>query len=277
LKIYLYPALLLLIFGCNGNSTPDFDPDLPATQAVRLPAPHPITFTIDNIYPHDPGAFTQGLEYHQGKIFEGTGEPKESRLRILDLKSGKTEKEYLIPDSTVFGEGITIFKDKIYQLTWLSHKIFVYRVNDISRPIQTYNWSGQGWGITNDGNNLIISDGSSKLYYVLPDSARNEMRTLKVLTVADNRGELDSLNELEYIKGYVYANRWYTDEIVKIDTSNGHVTGLMNLQGLLQQYAPGVQVREGAVLNGIAYDTATDKLFITGKYWPKLFEMTMKN
>ncbi len=103
------------------------------------------------------------------------------------------------------------------------------------------------------------------------------MRTLKVLTVADNRGELDSLNELEYIKGYVYANRWYTDEIVKIDTSNGHVTGLMNLQGLLQQYAPGVQVREGAVLNGIAYDTATDKLFITGKYWPKLFEMTMKN
>jgi glutamine cyclotransferase len=222
-------------------------------------------------------AFTQGLEFHNGKLYEGTGEPKESRLRIVDLKTGKTEKEYLIPDTTIFGEGITVFKNKIYQLTWQNHKIFVYKFNDISKPVNTYNWSLEGWGITNDGNNLIISNGSSKLYFVQPDEAKNEMKTIKVLTVADNRGELDSLNELEYINGYVYANRWYTNEIIKIDTANGHVAGIMNLTGLLKQYDPNTPVGDEAVLNGIAYDSASNNLYITGKHWPKVFEIRLNN
>ena len=272
--------LLLLIpafFSCNNNSSPDIDDTLPVPASNNLPAPSPITFSVENIYPHDPHAFTQGLEFYNGKLYEGTGEPKESRLRIVDIKTGKPEKEYLIPDPAIFGEGITIFKNKIYQLTWQNHKIFVYNLNDITHPIDTYNWSVEGWGITHDDNNLIISDGSSKLYFVQPDEAKKEMKTIKVITVADNRGELDSLNELEYINGYVYANRWYTDEILKIDTANGHAAGIMNFTGLLKQYAPDTPVGEEAVLNGIAYDSATNKLYITGKNWPKTFEIKLNH
>ena len=181
----------------------------------------------------------------------------------------------LIKDPEIFGEGITIFKNKIYQLTWQNNKIFVYNLNDITKPISTLNWSREGWGATNDGTNIIISDGSSKLFFVEPDENRKEMKTVKILTVVDNKGEVDSLNELELIGGYVYANKWLTDDIVKIDTSNGHVVGKMNLAGLLNQYDPGVQVVDGAVLNGIAYDSTTKKLYITGKDWPKLFEMRL--
>ncbi len=267
--------MLSILISCNNNSTPDYDPSLPASKPNNLPAPQPITFSVENVYPHDPHAFTQGLEFHNGKLYESTGEFKESHLRIVDIKTGKPEKEYLIPDPAIFGEGITIFKNKIYQLTWQNHKIFVYDFNDIMHPINTYNWSVEGWGITHDDNDLIISDGSSKLYFVQPDDAKKEMKTIKVITVADNYGELDSLNELEYIHGYVYANRWYNNSIVKIDTANGHATGIMNFTGLLKQYAPNLEVGENAVLNGIAYDSATNKLYITGKNWPKMFEIKM--
>ncbi len=267
--------LLSIVLSCNNNSTPDYDPSLTVSKPNNLPAPQPITFSVENVYPHDSHAFTQGLEFHKGKLYEGTGEPKESRLRIVDIKTGKPEKEYLIADPKIFGEGITIFKNKIYQLTWQNHKIFVYNMNDIMHPINTYNWSVEGWGITHDDNNLIISDGSSKLYFVQPDDAKKEMKAIKVISVADNRGELDSLNELEYINGYVYANRWYTNEILKIDTANGHATGIMNFTGLLKQYDPNTPVGDEAVLNGIAYDSATNKLYITGKNWPKMFEIKL--
>jgi glutamine cyclotransferase len=229
------------------------------------------------VYPHDPQAFTQGLEFYKGKLYEGTGEPKQSTLRIVDIKTGHPEKKYLIPDTTIFGEGITIYKNKIYQLTWQNHKIFEYNIDDITRPIGTYNWSVEGWGLTNDGNNLIISDGSSKLYYVQPDEAKKEMKTIKIITVSDNFGEVDSLNELEYIDGYIFANRWYNNHIIKIDTSNGHVVGIMDLTGLLHQYDPNAKFDDGAVLNGIAYDSATKKLYITGKDWPKMFEMKLNS
>lgn len=277
LNKFLIPAAIIVLFSCNNNSTPDYDPSLPVPQSNNLPAPQPITFTVEAVYPHDSKAFTQGLQFYNGKLYEGTGEPRQSTLRIVDIKTGKPEKEYLIPDTNIFGEGITIFKNKIYQLTWQNHKIFVYNLNDIMHPVATYNWSAEGWGITNDGNNLIISDGSSKLYYVQPDEANKEMRTIKILTVADNRGELDSLNELEFINGYIFANRWYNNHIIKIDTANGHAVGVMDLTGLLQQYDPNDQIDEGAVLNGIAYDSATKKLYITGKDWPRMFEMKLNN
>jgi glutamine cyclotransferase len=271
-------AFIVLLFSCHSNtSTPNEDPNLPVAQPNNIPAPQPITFTVDSVYPHDPKAFTQGLQFYKGRLYEGTGEFNQSTLRIVDIKTGKPEKEYLIPDPTIFGEGITIFKNKIYQLTWQSHKIFVYNLNDIMHPIATYNWSLEGWGLTNDGNNLIISDGSSKLYYVQPDETSKEMKTMKILTVADNTGELDSLNELEYINGYVFANRWYNDHIYKIDTSNGHVIGIIDLSGLLHQYDPNFQIPDSAVLNGIAYDSTTQKLYITGKDWPKMFEMRLNN
>jgi glutaminyl-peptide cyclotransferase len=270
-------ALIMLLFSCHNTSTPDVDNSLPVNQPNNIPAPQPITFTVDSVYPHDPKAFTQGLQFYNGKLYEGTGEFNQSTLRVVDIKTGKPEKEHLIPDATVFGEGITIFKNKIYQLTWQNHKIFVYNLIDIMHPIATYNWSLEGWGITNDGNNLIISDGSSKLYYVQPDEAKKEMKTIKILTVADNNGELDSLNELEYIDGYVFANRWYNNHIYKIDTSNGHPVGVIDLTGLLHQYDPNFQITDSAVLNGIAYDSTTKKLYITGKDWPKLFEIKLNS
>ncbi len=277
IKRLLAGIAVLLFFACNNNSTPEYDPTLPAPRPSNIPPPQPLIFKVEAVYPHDSKAFTQGLQFYNGKLYEGTGEPKESTLRIVDIKSGKPEKEYLIPDPAIFGEGITIFKNKIYQLTWQNNKIFEYNINDITHPVATYNWSAEGWGITNDGNNLIISDGSSRLYYVQPDEAKKEMKTIKVLTVSDNTGELDSLNELEYINGNVFANRWYNNHIIKIDTSNGHVLGSMDLTGLLHQYDPNAQVGDEAVLNGIAYDSATKKIYITGKHWPKMFEIKLNS
>ena len=268
-------ALLCGFISCDNSSSPDYDSSLPIPAVNNIPAAEPIMFKIEGVYPHDPNAFTQGLEFHNGKLYEGTGGLGASNLRIVDIETGKVEKNYLIPDSSVFGEGITIFKNKIYQLTWQNNKIFVYNLNDISYPIDTFKWNRDGWGATNDGSHIIISDGSSKLYFVQPDENKKEMKINKILTVADNRGEVDSLNELELINGYVYANRWLTNDIVKIDTATGYVVGKMNLAGLLKQYDPGAKVNEGSVLNGIAYDSATQKLFITGKDWPRIFEIKL--
>jgi len=268
-------AILVCIASCSGNGADEPEYDNSIRPVNSLPTPQPITFTVDSVYPHDKEAFTQGLEFYKGKLYEGTGEPQQSSLRIVNIRSGEPEKKYVIPDPAIFGEGITILNDKIYQLTWQNNKVYVYNVDNISKPVETLNWKYEGWGITNDGSKLIISDGTEKLYYVLPDEAKKEMRVLKILSVADNRGIVDSLNELEYINGYVYANRWYNNEIVKIDTANGHVTGKINLTGLLPQYAPGYPVKEGDVLNGIAYDSSKKKLYITGKNWPKMFEIRL--
>jgi len=273
---FLLAPVLLLLFSCHNSSSPSYDNSLATEKVNNIPAPAPIMFKVDAVYPHDPKAFTQGLEFHNGKLYEGTGEWGTSNLRIVDIKTGAVEKDYLIPDSAIFGEGITLFKNKIYQLTWQNNKVFVYNVDDISHPAATYKWSRQGWGATNDGKNIIISDGTSHLYFVQPDAEKKEMEINKVITVADNKGEVDSLNELELINGFVYANRWLTNDIVKIDTSNGYVVGYMNLTGLLQQYDPAAKPNSDAVLNGIAYDSTTKKLYVTGKYWPKLFEMQLQ-
>jgi glutaminyl-peptide cyclotransferase len=272
-----FPVIIILfLFSCNDSSSPSYDNSLPVAKVNNIPPPAALMFKVDAVYPHDPKAYTQGLEFHDGKLYEGTGEWGTSNLRIVDIKTGTVEKDYLIPDTSIFGEGITLFKNKIYQLTWQSNKIFVYNLNDISHPVATYKWSRQGWGATNDGKNIIISDGSSHLYFVEPDSNKKEMKINKILTVADNRGEVDSLNELELINGFVYANRWLTNDIVKIDTANGYVVGKLNLSGLLHQYDPVAKPNGDAVLNGIAYDSATNKLYITGKYWPKMFEMQLQ-
>lgn len=272
----LAAAILFLLFSCNNSSSPDYDNSLPVPKVNNIPPPANIMFKVDAVYPHDPKAFTQGLEFYKGKLYEGTGEWGTSSLRVVDIKTGNIEKSHLIPDTTIFGEGITIFKNKLYQLTWTNHEIFVYNLNDLGKPESTLTWNRQGWGATNDGKNIIISDGSSHLYFVQPDENKKEMKINKVVTVADNNGEVDSLNELELINGYVYANRWLTNSIVKIDTANGYVVGQMNLTGLLNQYDPSANVGAEAVLNGIAYDSTTRKLYITGKDWPKLFEMQLQ-
>ena len=165
-----YSAIVALIIfaACNGKGK-----DEPIEDDSIKPKPIPvIAYTVAAEYPHDTSAYTQGLEFHNGKLYEGTGDYKNSSLRITDYKTGKVEKKHIIGSDSIFGEGITIIKGKIYQLTWQSHAVYVYDVNNIDKPIKTFNWPYEGWGITNNGTDLIISDGSSKLYFVNPDDFR---------------------------------------------------------------------------------------------------------
>jgi glutamine cyclotransferase len=159
-KQLLAILLLFFIISCNNTNDDAVVDNTIITANNSLPAPQPVTFSVDAVHPHDTSAFTQGLEFYKGKLFESTGLANKSTLRIVDIKTGNPEKKSLIQDPDIFGEGITIFKDKIYQLTWENHKIFVYNVGDISHPVNTLKWKFQGWGITIDGQNLIISDGS---------------------------------------------------------------------------------------------------------------------
>jgi glutaminyl-peptide cyclotransferase len=171
---------------------------------------------------------------------------------------------------SIFGEGITIFKNKIYQLTWRSHVVYVYDIANIDKPEKTFNWPYEGWGLTNNGSDLIISDGSSKLYFVNPD----DFRLKSTISVTEQGSPVYYLNELEYVDGFVFANVYQTDKIIKIDPSSGFVVGKMDLAGVIQKFAPGyIPKPEEEVLNGIAYDSATKKFLITGKRWPKMFEL----
>ena len=263
-------ALELVIFlaACNGgDKTIDpVDPDL-----VHKDAPK-IAYNIVTIYPHDTGAYTQGLQFYNGKLYEGTGDWANSSLRISDLKTGKVEKKHLMGSTEIFGEGINIFKGKIYQLTWKNNIVYVYDINNIDKPLKTFNWPYQGWGITNNGTDLIISDGTANLYFVDAET----FRVKSTVAVTEDGVPIDSINELEYIDGFVYANVYQSDFIIKIDPSSGHVTGKIDLPGIIQKNAPGyIPVPEDEVLNGIAYDSASKKLFITGKRWPKMFEITL--
>ena len=270
-KYFIGILMVFSFYSCQNNDTNTNTNPVPLSEGI--PAPQPITFTVDSVFPHDPKAFTQGLEFYKGKLYEGTGLKLETDLRIVNIKSGKPEMNHHIADTSIFGEGITIFKDKLYQLTWTNNKVFVYNLNNLNVPIKTLPWSREGWGLTHDNSRLIVSDGSSNIYFVSPD----DFSQLRTITVSDNTGPVDSINELELIGGYIFANRWQTDDILKIDTANGHIVGKMNLTGLLAQYAAKDITSDTNVLNGIAYDSTTKKLFITGKHWPRMFEMHLNN
>jgi len=265
-------ALIVLaasFFACNGNG-PDHDPSLPVPKNAGQGIPEPVNIphTILAQHPHDTGAYTQGLQYVNGKMYEGTGDFEQSSIRITDWKTGRVEQKHIMGTNKIFGEGITVFKDKIYQLTWQSHLVYVYNQNDISKPVKTFSWPYEGWGITNNGTDLIISDGSSNIYFVDPET----FKIKNSIGVESNRGPVDDLNELEYINGYVFANVYQTDIIVKIDPESGHVVGILNFKGLLPEME---QTERTDVLNGIAYDSSRNMLFITGKRWPKLYEVQL--
>ncbi|CAN5584826.1 glutaminyl-peptide cyclotransferase [soil metagenome] len=266
----LYPLLLLLTLfaACNNNSgNTDVTPSIPAIQS-GIPAPQNINLNIIGIYDHDSGAYTQGLEIHEGKMYESTGDFENSSLRITDLKTGKVIEKHVMGTADIFGEGITIFDNKIFQLTWKNHVVNVYDLKNINKPIKTFNWPYEGWGITHNNTELIISDGSSNLYFVNSD----DFKLKRTLQVIDNVGPISLLNELEYIDGFVFANVYESDLIVKIDPANGHVVGKIYLPGLIEQYAKGYAPDGNEVLNGIAWDSASKKIYITGKHWPKMFE-----
>ena len=226
--------------------------------------PQNYSYEIVQVYPHDPNAYTQGLVFEKGFLYEGTGQRGSSSLRKIQAESGELQASLNLPPD-IFGEGICIYGDKIIQLTWTSGVGFVYDKNSF-KFLNKINYATQGWGIATDGENLIMSDGSNKIYFLDPNSYTEKSR----LEVFDDNGAVYNLNELEFINGLVYANIYTTDKIAMIDPKSGKVLSYIHLDGLLKEedHHPGLDV-----LNGIAYDVEEDRLFVTGKNWPKLFEI----
>ncbi len=235
-----------------------------AQQAVSAPQDN---YKVIHTYPHDALAFTQGLIYLDGRLYESTGLNGRSSIRMVDLSSGRVLQKYDLP-AEYFGEGLTDWGSTLVQITWRSHVGFVYDRFSFSL-LRTFQYEGEGWGLTHDRTRLIMSDGTADIRFLDPKSFRETGR----IHVKDDAGRaIDNLNELEYIHGEIYANIWESDTIVRISPRTGKILGRIDLSGIIDK-------RElegsGAVLNGIAYDAARDRLFVTGKLWPKLFEIRL--
>lgn len=269
-------CLAISLLACNNGGEPTGS--TPSQPANTLPPPASLQVNLVNAYPHDTSSYTQGYVVYKGQLLEGTGgkpgdNAYESRISKIELPSGKASFTQKL-STDYFGEGITVFNDKLYQITWREKTGFIYDPVTLKKTGE-FQIKTEGWGLTHDSTSLILSDGSSNLYFLNPEN----FTTSRILTVTDQYGPVNNLNELEFINGYIYANRWQTNFILKIDPSNGQVVGKADLSSLLdslkQQYFSSTDYNNGdAVLNGIAYDTASGKIYITGKLWPVLFEVT---
>jgi glutamine cyclotransferase len=219
-------------------------------------------------YPHDPDAFTQGLVYVDDDLFEGTGQNGQSSLRRVDLETGDVLQLHQL-SPLHFGEGITVLGDRIFQITWQTETCFVYDMESFDQ-IGTFQYDGEGWGLTTDGQLLIMSDGSNRVVYRDPET----FEIVRSIEVFDGDEVIASLNELEYIDGQIWANVWLTDYVARIDSESGAVVEWLDLTGLLSPEI--TEEYDVDVLNGIAYDEETDRIFVTGKYWPTLFEIEVE-
>lgn len=237
---------------------PPFDPKLPLYG-----------YQVQHVYPHDPDAFTQGLQYVDGALYEGTGLNGRSSIRKVKLETGEVLQKRDVP-AQHFGEGITIWKNDLIELTWQSEIAFVYDKNTFQER-RTFTYVGEGWGLTHDGTSLIMSDGSERLRFLEPATFAERRR----VQVTAGGVPLRNLNELEYVKGEIFANIWTTDYVARIAPETGRIVGYIDLSGLLSSAERQTVAAAGGVLNGIAYDEAHDRLFITGKLWPKLFEIRL--
>jgi glutamine cyclotransferase len=259
----LLPALLAVLLCAMPVSAEQSDTSSANTSTIPT-----FSYKITNTYPHDPSAFTQGLVYDDGLFYEGTGLYGQSNLRRVDLMTGHVLQQTNL-SREFFGEGITLWKDQIIQLTWRSDLGFVYGKENLTR-IGNFSYQTEGWGITTDGKKLIMSDGTDTLYFLDPVT----FSRVGELKVTAQGMPVKGLNELEYIKGEIYANMWPSNWIVIINPDTGLVVESINLEGLLQQ--SDIQGHKVDVLNGIAYDASGDRLFVTGKWWPRLFEIKLE-
>ncbi len=261
-------SVTLVLAGCGRNSSA-----IPAaSSAAATPAvdAEPIAYGYDivNVFPHDRGAFTQGLVFLKGVMFESTGLNGRSDLRKVDLPSGRVLQQVRL-SSQYFGEGMAILGEKIYQITWKNQKGFVYGLSSFELE-RDFDYTGEGWGLTTDGRVLVMSDGTNQIRFIDPGT----FKVLRTISVTRGGQPLTQLNELEWVKGEIYANIWQTQVIARIDPTTGRLLGLIDFSGLLTPD----DYRSGGVdvLNGIAYDAASDRLFVTGKNWPKLFEVRVR-
>ena len=268
-------AAVVVALSCGGRGSKVQDGeeagnDTETSHTMRQQGPVFYSYKVRNVYPHDTDSYTQGLYWDNGYLWEGTGEYGNSKLRKVRLDTGMPVKEISLAEK-YFGEGITIYKDKIFQLTWTSRKGFVYDISSFALET-TFDYDSQGWGLTTMGDTLVMSDGSHKLYLLDPDS----FSILKTIEVYDNKGAVTNLNELEYINGKIWANVWLTDRIVVINPKTGAVTEELLLPDLLTAAEKARLDSDDDVLNGIAYNEQKGTIYVTGKHWPKLFEIRIK-
>jgi glutaminyl-peptide cyclotransferase len=259
-----YFSLLVLALGlaaCNNdNNNSDNN-----NSSAAIPAPATLNYTVLNVYPHDTSSFTEGLLVHEGSLLESTGNKGRSKLLQVDIKTGKIKKSIKLADD-FFGEGITVLNGKIYQLTYQEHKVFVYDLNFKKLP-QEFEWPYEGWGMTTDGKSLLINTGGSNIYFVNPETFKIE----RTLGVSNNNGYVSMINEMEWVDGSIYANVWQTNEIIKINAQTGLVEAKADFTDILKK--SNVQDSTADVLNGIAYNSSTKTFYVTGKWWPALFEI----
>ena len=259
--VALIVTLMVALAGCAERESP-----VPAPTAPRQELPVQYGYRVVNVYPHDPTAFTQGLVCANGYFYEGTGGRGASSLRKVDRETGELLKALQLP-AQYFGEGITIWGDSIIQLTYQSRIGFVYD-KETFQLRRTFSYATEGWGLTHDGRHLIMSDGTATLHFLDPETFEEVMQ----LEVCDNDTPVTQLNELEFVEGTIYANVWPTDRIVMIAPESGQIVGWIDLTGLLKDTG---YYRPVDVLNGIAYDESGERLFVTGKRWPQLFEVEL--
>jgi len=257
-------ALLCLIVtdGCRKET-----PVAPEPTFSPVPGTPVYTYAVVNTWPHDRGAFTQGLVYFDGMLLESAGLYGQSSLRRVELNTGQVLQQVAVPPE-YFAEGLALLNGKLYQLTWRNQKGFVYDQNTFQLE-KEFSYEGEGWGLTTDGQSLILSDGTDRIRFLDPVT----FAVKRSINVSDHGRPVFMLNELECVKGEIFANVWQTDFIVRINPANGAVAGWIDLGGLLP---PADRDAGTDVLNGIAYDAAGDRLFVTGKQWPKLFEVRLK-
>ncbi|MCI5148135.1 MAG: glutaminyl-peptide cyclotransferase [Candidatus Electrothrix sp. MAN1_4] len=234
----------------------------------KIPPAEQLSYTVVQQYPHDSLAFTQGLTWDAGEMYEGTGLYGRSSLRRVDLRTGLVHRQRNYTRK-YFAEGITVFQGKIYQLTWKNRQVFLFNKHDFSL-IRKMPYPREGWGLTHNGKELIASDGTAQLYFLDPETLQEK----KQILVQDDQGPVMQLNELEYIRGTIYANVWKTNRIAVIHPENGMVLAWLDLSKLAKQ-VQSLWKGKADVLNGIMYDPGNDRLFVTGKLWPALFEINV--
>lgn len=226
-------------------------------------------YTVVHAYPHDPAAYTEGLFYLDGHLYEATGTVGASSVRMVDLRSGKVLKRTPTP-WPAYGEGIVAWRDRLFQLTWQEHEGFVFDLTTLT-PLARFAYPGEGWGLTTDGTHLLMSDGTPTIRLLDPDT----LQQVGHIAVTAEGKPLAKLNELEWVRGQIYANVWQTNRIARIDPASGRVVGWIDLAGLIPAASTLADPKDD-VLNGIAYDAAGDRLFVTGKRWPQLYEIRLR-
>ena len=242
------------------------------SETYGTPSSLPVyTYQIVNTYPHDPTAFTQGLIYDQGVLYESTGLSGYSSLRKVELKTGKVLQIYPL-QSNYFGEGLTLWHGRLFQLTWKNHVGFIYDRQTFQK-LKIFSYDTEGWGLTHDSQKLIMSDGTHRLYFFDPHT----FKKLGSIEVKDQRIPISQLNELEYVEGEIFANVWQSDRIARISPQTGQILGWIDLSGIIDSQPWVTQQSAQNVLNGIAYDTEGKRLFITGKRWPHIFEIKLSS